>query len=851
VRDVVEAISQVLASGRPAALATVVRVSGSVPQQAGARLLLLSDGTRVGTVGGGAFEQDIVRVLQETLETGRAQLLTRELGHDLAMCCGGRMEVFVEQIAVTPRLVLLGAGHVAKPTAALARSVGFEVLVIDDREELLTAERFPDCTLELRDPVSSLRRSALTDRDWVLITTHDHQLDQHALSLALQQEPHYIGMIGSTRKVFRLLQRSAALGHARELERVYAPVGLDLGALGPEEIAVSIVAELIALRRGRPAPHLRAVDDPRLRRTLDRAAPTEAGTPRPLETRATTAETTRRERRLELVADATAGAAADSGWPGADRVARAGESHAAVSGEPHADRVAGAGEPPAAVSGEPQVALSDKISSGPPAAISGEPGSAPRAALAGLRALEHSVQRDLDLLDYPRREWVERRKGSGGAPIYDVIIVGAGQSGLSAGFGLMRERVKNLLLIDRNRLDCAGPWLDFARMRTLRTPKHLTGPDLGIPSLTPRNWYEAQYGVGSWETLGLIPKETWAAYLAWYRATLEIPVQPETEVGALRWEPNENAFLVPTSRGGEQQILLARRVVLASGIDGSGHWQIPKLISDALPASRYAHTRFPIDFAALRGKRIAVLGAGASAFDNASTALEVGAAEIHLYFRRPKLVDVNPYRWAEFVGFLAHLGDLPDADKWRFIAQIQRMGQLPPADTLARARTHPGFHLHPSSGWRKLEMRGDEIVIHTEHEQRAFDFVIVGTGFVTDLGARPELSQLAPVIARWSDRYQPPPEDENADLLRHPYLGPHFEFSERTPGSAPYLKYLYNYTFGCLLSLGFGGASISGLKYSIPRLVSGVTGSLFVEDRVNHFASLRDFALKEFEAPAS
>jgi xanthine/CO dehydrogenase XdhC/CoxF family maturation factor/cation diffusion facilitator CzcD-associated flavoprotein CzcO len=822
VRDVVEAISQVLASGQRAALATVVRVSGSVPQQAGARLLMLADGRCIGTVGGGAFEQDIVRVLQETLESGRAQLLTRELGHDLAMCCGGRMEVFVEQIAVTPRLVLLGAGHVAKPTAALARSVGFEVMVVDDRAELLTAERFPGCQLELRDPVSLLRRSALTDRDWVLITTHDHQLDQHALSLALQQEPHYIGMIGSTRKVFRLLQRSAALGHARELERVYAPVGLDLGALGPEEIAVSIVAELIALRRGRPAPHLRAVDDPRLQRSLGGGAPIAAAGP--------AGALPRSARRLELVA-------ADGGE---EPPAPAAPDPAAVSGEP--------AQTPSELS---LAGATDEDARAAPAAISGEPTPPASAALDGLRALEQTVKRDLDLLDYPRREWIERRKGSGGEPVYDVIIVGAGQSGLSAGFGLMRERVKNLLLIDRNPLDRAGPWLDFARMKTLRTPKHLTGPDLGIPSLTPRNWYEAQYGIGSWETLGLIPKETWAGYLAWYRATLEIPVQAETEVGALRWEPSEKAFVVPTTRGGAQQSLLARRVVLASGIDGSGHWQVPKFITDHLPASRYSHTRFPIDFAALRGKRIAVLGAGASAFDNASTALEAGAAEVRLYFRRPKLVDVNPYRWAEFVGFLGHLGDLPDADKWRFISQIQRMGQLPPADTLARARTHPGFHLHPNSGWRKLEMQGDEIVIHTESEQRKFDFVIVGTGFVTDLGKRPELSLLAPMIARWSDRYQPPAQDENADLSRHPYLGPHFEFNERSAGEAPYLKYLYNYTFGCLLSLGFGGASISGLKYSIPRLVSGITGSLFVEDSASHFDSLRDFALKEFEAPSS
>ena len=237
----------------------------------------------------------------------------------------------------------------------------------------------------------------------------------------------------------------------------------------------------------------------------------------------------------------------------------------------------------------------------------------------------------------------------------------------------------------------------------------------------------------------------------------------------------------------------------------------------------------------LRGKRVAVLGAGASAFDNAAVALEHGAREVRLFFRRKTLVNVNAYRWAEFVGFLKHLGDLPDADKWRFIVQIVRMGQLPPADTLRRASAHSGFHLHPGSAWRSVRPEGDSIAIETQSGTFEADFVIVGTGFVTDLTRRPELVHVEPSIARWSDRYQPPDAERHADLLRHPYLGDSFEFTEREPGEAPHLSTLYNYTFGCLLSLGFGGASISGMKYSNARLVAGITRSLFVEDREEHF----------------
>jgi FAD-dependent urate hydroxylase len=463
-----------------------------------------------------------------------------------------------------------------------------------------------------------------------------------------------------------------------------------------------------------------------------------------------------------------------------------------------------------------------------------------------LDRLAATVRRDLELLDYPRREWLTPRRTASGDAVLDALIVGAGQGGLAAAFGLMRERVKNLLVVDQNPLDRAGPWLNFARMRTLRTPKHVTGPDLGIPNLSPRAYWEAEHGPGSWDSLGLLPKETWAAYLAWYRRTLAIPVEADTRVGALRWDARERAWAVPCAGPRGSAVRYARRVVLATGIEGSGGWQVPAFVRDALPERLYAHTRAEIDFAALAGKRVAVLGAGASAFDNAAVALEAGAREVRLFFRRKALVSVNAYRWAEFVGFLKHHGDLPDETKWRFIVQILRMGQLPPADTLERARRHPGFHLHPSSSWKSLRADGELVRFETEHAAFESDFVIVGTGFVTDLRLRPELEHVEPFIARWSDRFTPPAEDKNEELSRHPYLGGDFEFTEREPGTAPHLRYLYNYTFGGLLSLGFGGASISGMKYSNPRLVAGITRSLYLEDAAQHLQSLAQFSEMEF-----
>lgn len=263
-REVTEALLALLCSGARGALATVVATSGSVPQRAGARLLLRGDGTSIGTVGGGAIEALVLRELADVIESGRARMLRQDLTRDLGMCCGGHMELFLEPALAPPRLSLLGAGHIALPTARLALSVGFDVHVVDEREELLSSERFPGCHLHLVDAETYFKRHVFhAAHDWVLIVTHDHQRDEDILALAVARPHAYIGLVGSRRKVLRLVDRVRAR-HGSEVmplgfERVYAPVGLDLGALTPEEIAVSIVAEWVALRRGKRTRHLSVV----------------------------------------------------------------------------------------------------------------------------------------------------------------------------------------------------------------------------------------------------------------------------------------------------------------------------------------------------------------------------------------------------------------------------------------------------------------------------------------------------------------------------------------------------------------------------------------------------------------
>jgi xanthine dehydrogenase accessory factor len=257
-------------NGRPvgeAALATVIRRSGSAPQVAGARLLVYPDGRALGTVGGGAIELQVLDSCRQVLRTGKPRTVEAHLVRDLGMCCGGAMEVFVDYLQAEARLILVGAGHVAQALAPLARTLGYRVLVADDREELLEdpafeqVERLAYDADEIDDAIPDL-----SERDVIVIVTRDHGRDERALAKLIERPHAYLGMIGSVRKVHtvlaRILRRYDERGLPRpDLSRVHAPVGLALGGRTPPEIAVSIAAELIALRHGGGGSTMNVVTD--------------------------------------------------------------------------------------------------------------------------------------------------------------------------------------------------------------------------------------------------------------------------------------------------------------------------------------------------------------------------------------------------------------------------------------------------------------------------------------------------------------------------------------------------------------------------------------------------------------
>lgn len=248
-----EEMAKLTAEGRAFVLATVVQTEGSCPQKAGAKIVVLSDGSLRGTVGGGAIEQKIIEEAKLLLADRAAgsRMLQTHLTHDLGMCCGGSMSVFLDKVVAGERLVVFGAGHVGRALYELGRAAGFQVVVADGRPEWLTEERFPDAERLLGDPLETARTLPQDANSFTCVLTHDHGLDQDLIEILLKRPFKYLGMIGSGRKAAKLRTRLEAQGFApADIARVRSPMGVEIGAQSPEEIAVSIVAELVAVRRG-------------------------------------------------------------------------------------------------------------------------------------------------------------------------------------------------------------------------------------------------------------------------------------------------------------------------------------------------------------------------------------------------------------------------------------------------------------------------------------------------------------------------------------------------------------------------------------------------------------------------
>ena len=457
----------------------------------------------------------------------------------------------------------------------------------------------------------------------------------------------------------------------------------------------------------------------------------------------------------------------------------------------------------------------------------------PQAALA---ALEVRAARDLQYLDFPDQEWV-RPFTVDGRRVRDVVVVGGGLSGLGIAFGLLRDHIRNIEVIDRASPGLEGPWLTTARMLTLRTAKGLIGPDLGVPSLSFPAWYIASYGEAAWEALDLAPNAVWMAYLVWFRRVAAIPVRNGIELKRVRphgdWLELQIEHLGADSGGSRQETWLTRKLVMATGLSSAGPI-LPEIVTANLPADRWAHSSDDIDFARLRGKRVAVLGAGASAFDNAAVALEQGAAAVLLFARRAQIAQPAVAKALEFSGLYRYFAELDDAQRWSIMRRLANHSTPPPPQSVERCTRHQRFEMLTSCAWLDVALDDGMINIETTRGPVAVDYIILGTGFSIEVAQRPELLEIQDDIARWSDVYSPPPGDDRPGLAhqlgRSPYLGPAFEYRAKPGRTAPWLRHIHDFGIASLLSMGRVSLGLPGMKFGPPRLVQGITRALFLED---------------------
>jgi xanthine dehydrogenase accessory factor len=258
-REVFAAVADALERGEPAALVTIVATTGSTPQRVGAKMLVFGDGRIVGTIGGGCYENDAFGKAREAILSRAPQLVHYELDDDFAqetgLICGGQMDVYIEPIEPSPELFVIGAGHVGLHLARLAQEVGFRVHVVDDREKFANRERFPlAAEVIVEDIPAWIARTNLPPHAYAVIVTRGHTNDLEALRALAPRELRYLGLIGSRAKVSRIYEQLVEDRMSAEaLKHVHAPIGLDIGAVTPQEIAVSILAELIAVKHGKMA----------------------------------------------------------------------------------------------------------------------------------------------------------------------------------------------------------------------------------------------------------------------------------------------------------------------------------------------------------------------------------------------------------------------------------------------------------------------------------------------------------------------------------------------------------------------------------------------------------------------
>ncbi len=448
-----------------------------------------------------------------------------------------------------------------------------------------------------------------------------------------------------------------------------------------------------------------------------------------------------------------------------------------------------------------------------------------------LITLEEAVLKDFSYLNYPPDNWVKPVLDVENSQVLDVTIIGAGACGLATWFGLIKDGIRNITIFDDSDAGREGPWVTSARMKTLRSPKHLTGPNMGLPNLTFRAWFEAVFGAAQWEELDKIPRDMWMAYLKWYRNILEIPVQNNVKLTCIK--PDGPYFKLTLQGPDGESSVNSRHVVLATGRAAFGGVHLPQFVS-SLPDDRYAHTEEVIDFDRLKGKKVIVIGGAASAVDNAATALEAGADQVHMLMRAPEVPRLNKFKSITYPGFLKGFSSLDKLTRWRFLKHGFDTKIAAPRDSMLRLKAYENFFLHVGAPIQDAYIQEQDVVLHTPKGQHKADFIIFGTGYAVDIKGQPELSEFAKDILLWRDGFTPPHGEEDDTLQNYPLLGDGFEFREKVQGAAPFLERLHLFNAVSTLTHAPISSDIPGINVGVSRLVNHLAKVFFKEGAEEH-----------------
>jgi cation diffusion facilitator CzcD-associated flavoprotein CzcO len=467
----------------------------------------------------------------------------------------------------------------------------------------------------------------------------------------------------------------------------------------------------------------------------------------------------------------------------------------------------------------------------------------------GLKSLGEDVRRDLERVNYPPRNWPLQLLGPDKKPVLDVLVVGAGMYGQTVAFALYREGIRNIRVVDKASRGQEGPWGTYARMEILRSPKNHSGPDLGIPSLTFRAWSEAQNGPDSWNKIYKIHRLDWLAYLLWVRDVLDLPVQNECELTLLA--PAQDLLHAEIKSSNGIETFFAREVILATGREGTGSLHIPTFPSlspaAASKSKRLFHSADEIDFKGMREKKIAIVGANASAFDNSAVALDSGVSSVAMFCRRRFLPQVNKARWMGFSGFHHGFPAIDDKSRWNFAKYTTDLQMPPPHESVQRCTRYANFGIHFGEPLLDVMAADDGVTLVTAKQTEVFDFVIFATGFEVDMSRRRELSIFDDDIARWGDRVSPEEASGHPRLAQFPYLGQDFEFIERTIGRCPSLSHLRTISYGAAMSHGALAGDIPGLALAATQIAQSISRSLFVSDYDRYESAMQEFEEAELE----